>query len=175
MTLYKNLLFAVVGIALFSCQEKQADSPSENLISQAEISLDKWHQAAAHTDFDTYFDLMTDDAVFIGTEATENWQAEDFKTYSKPHFDKGKAWNFISIERNMYLNENKKLIWFDELLDTQMGICRGSGILQLQDTIWKVKHYVLSMTIPNDLTKDIVSHKEEWDSLYVQKIKQANP
>lgn len=174
MTHYKSFLFAGVATVLFSCQEKQADSPNENLISQAENSLDSWHQAAANADFDTYFGLMTNDAVFIGTEATENWQAEDFKAYSKPHFDKGKAWSFTSIERNMYLDENKKLIWFDELLDTQMGICRGSGILQLQGTVWKVKHYVLSMTIPNDLTKDIVSHKEEWDSLYIQKIKQVN-
>lgn len=174
MTLYRYFLLFVISLSLISCQEKPATS-DEELISQAETSLDNWHQAAANADFDAYFNLMTNDAIFIGTEATENWNVESFKAYSKPHFDKGKAWNFTSIERNTYLDHNKKLIWFDELLDTQMGICRGSGILQLQDTVWKVKHYVLSMTIPNDLTKDIVSHKEEWDSLYVQKLKQNIP
>ena len=35
--------------------------------------LDQWHIAAAQANFDKYFGLMTDDAVFIGTDATENW------------------------------------------------------------------------------------------------------
>ena len=38
--------------------------------------LDNWHLAAAHADFDAYFGLMTKDAVFIGTDAMENWQNE---------------------------------------------------------------------------------------------------
>jgi ketosteroid isomerase-like protein len=40
--------------------------------------LDSWHKAAADAKFDTYFNKMTEDAVFIGTDATENW--------NKPHF-----------------------------------------------------------------------------------------
>jgi ketosteroid isomerase-like protein len=33
--------------------------------------LDSWHKAAAEAKFDAYFDKMTEDAVFIGTDATE--------------------------------------------------------------------------------------------------------
>jgi ketosteroid isomerase-like protein len=40
--------------------------------------LDSWHKAA-EAKFDTYFDKMTEDAVFIGTDATENWGKPAFK------------------------------------------------------------------------------------------------
>jgi hypothetical protein len=32
-----------------------------------------------------------------------------------------------------------------------MKICRGSGVLVKIDGKWKIKHYVLSMTIPNKM------------------------
>ncbi len=31
-----------------------------------------------------------------------------------------------------------------------MKICRGSGVLVKEGKAWKIKHYVLSMTVPND-------------------------
>jgi len=132
--------------------------------------LDNWHKAAANADFDAYFDLMTEDAVFIGTDATENWQLEEFKAFSKPYFDKGKAWSFTTLERHIYLNKNKDLAWFDELLDTQMEICRGSGVMRLTDQGWQVQHYVLSITIPNPKVKNVVNIKKETDSLLKQKL-----
>ncbi|HIC32857.1 MAG TPA: hypothetical protein EYO76_13160, partial [Flavobacteriaceae bacterium] len=90
--------------------------------------------------------------------------------FSKPYFDKGKAWNFTALERNIYLNENKDLAWFDELLDTQMEICRGSGVIRLTKDGWKVQHYVLSITIPNPKVEKVVNIKKEIDSLLKQKL-----
>ena len=52
---------------------------------------------------------------------------KQFQTFAKPYFDKGKAWNFKAIERNIYFSEMEKIVWFDELLSTQMKICR-SGV-----------------------------------------------
>jgi hypothetical protein len=57
--------------------------------------------------------------------------------------------NFTVLERHIYFDQSKKIAWFDELLNTQMKICRGSGVLVKIDGKWKIKHYVLSMTIPN--------------------------
>jgi hypothetical protein len=71
----------------------------------------------------------------------------DFQEFAKPYFDKGKAWNFTVLERHIYFDQSKKTAWFDELLNTQMKICRGSGVLVKIDGKWKIKHYVLSMTI----------------------------
>ncbi|WP_414655574.1 nuclear transport factor 2 family protein [Flavobacterium sp.] len=123
---------------------------------QINRTLDAWHKAAAEGNFNNYFGMMTDDAIFIGTDPTENWNLKDFKAYAKPHFDKGKAWNFKAIERHIYFDNSGKLAWFDELLDTQMKICRGSGVLVKIGNEWKIKHYVLSMTIPNDNTNDVI-------------------
>ncbi|RIV73204.1 nuclear transport factor 2 family protein [Flagellimonas aequoris] len=125
--------------------------------------LDHWHLAAANADFDAYFGLMTKDAVFIGTDAMENWQNEAFKNFSKPYFDRGKAWSFTSVQRNVYMNEAKTFAWFDELLDTQMKICRGSGVLKKINGQWKIAHYVLSIAVPNENVDELVQIKEKKD------------
>ena len=52
-------------------------------------TLDAFHQAAADGDFDRYFALMTDEAVFLGTDASERWQGKEFRDFSRPHFDNG--------------------------------------------------------------------------------------
>ena len=131
--------------------------------------LEEWHTAAADADFDAYFDLMTEDAVFIGTDATENWQRDEFMKYAKPHFDKGKAWSFTAIERNIY--EAGKTYYFDELLDTQMGICRGSGVLKMEDGDWKIAHYVLSIAVPNENVPVLTGLKKQWDEKFIQQSK----
>ena len=133
--------------------------------------MDAWHQAAADADFEAYFSSMTDDGVFIGTDAMENWQNADFKEFSKPYFDKGKAWSFTALQRNIYLNEAKDMAWFDELLDTQMKLCRGSGVLKKIDGEWKIAHYVLSIAIPNENVDAVVSLKKEKDSVIAQQLK----
>lgn len=132
--------------------------------------IDQWHLAAAQADFEAYFSRMTSDAVFIGTDAAENWQLQSFQEFSKPYFDKGKAWNFTAVERHVYLDDSKRVAWFDELLNTWMGICRGSGVVKLEDGKWKIAHYVLSATIPNDDMQEVIRIKNAKDSLYLLKI-----
>lgn len=121
--------------------------------------LNNWHKAASAANFNDYFSALTDDSIFIGTDATENWNKTEFEAFAKPYFDKGKAWNFTPIERHIFFSEDNKTAWFDELLDTQMKICRGSGVLVRINNTWKIKHYVLSMTIPNDNTNEVVKIK----------------
>ena len=46
-----------------------------------------------------------------------------------------------------------------------MKICRGSGVLVDEGNgKWKIKHYVLSMTIPNDNTDEVVKIKSLIDN-----------
>jgi len=144
---------------------------TESIKNNINTALNLWHKAAAKANYNDYFNLMTSDAVFIGTDATENWQMEAFKTFSKPYFNKGKAWNFTAVDRNIYIYDNQKLAWFDELLDTQMKLCRGSGILKLEDNQWKVAHYVLSMVIPNENVGEVVKIKADFDSAYAKKLR----
>lgn len=146
----------------------QNNSAEEKAIS---IVVDSWHKAASEANFDSYFNLMTDNAIFIGTDATENWNKAEFEKYAKPHFDKGKAWNFTSLHRNIYFSADKKTAWFDELLDTHMKLCRGSGVLVKIKNKWKIAHYVLSISIPNELSKEVIKLKTNSDDLLIEKLK----
>ncbi len=164
----KTFLF-LFTILIISCSPQLNTVTSEK--QEITTVLDSWHKAAANAQFDTYFNLMTADGVFIGTDPTENWQNEAFKTFSKPYFDKGKAWNFTAIDRTMYVSKDQKTAWFDELLDTQMKICRGSGVLIKQNGKWKIAHYVLSIDVPNDNTDEVVKLKTSFDDALMKKLK----
>lgn len=185
MRLKLNKNIAVIAIVLlgFSCNKevntdgyKEESTQKTNKVSDEIIketvnaSIDLWHKAAAEANFEAYFNLMTPNAVFIGTDATENWQVNEFKAYAKPHFDKGKAWNFTPVERNVFVSEDKQTVWFDELLNTQMKICRGSGVLTKENNQWKIAHYVLSIAIPNPKVNAVVALKNESDSLLVKQL-----
>lgn len=133
--------------------------------------INEWHKAASEANYETYFGILAEDGVFIGTDASENWQNEDFRAFSKPYFDRGKAWSFKTIERNIYVDKSGNLAWFDELLDTRMEICRGSGVLSKENGKWRIKHYVLSITIPNEDVDRVSELKKEKDSLFIQNKK----
>ncbi|CDF77814.1 conserved hypothetical protein [Formosa agariphila KMM 3901] len=161
---FKQFVVAIIicfgSINNIQAQNKDAE---KNIIA----NLDAWHKAASEAQFNTYFNLMTSDAVFIGTDASENWRLEDFKAYSKPHFDAGKAWSFSALERHIYIG-NDSIAWFDELLNTQMGVCRGSGVMRFEDGTWKVAHYVLSATIPNEKMNAVVPLKALEDAKIIK-------
>ncbi|PKB17031.1 nuclear transport factor 2 family protein [Flavobacterium sp. 5] len=157
-------LVALILISFHPLQYKESDEKE-----QVNRTLDAWHKAAAEANFNNYFGMMTEDAIFIGTDPTENWNKKDFKAYAKPHFDKGKAWDFKAIERHVYFDNSGKLAWFDELLNTQMKICRGSGVLVKIGKEWKIKQYVLSMTIPNDNTNEVIKIIAPIEDVLLQK------
>jgi hypothetical protein len=144
-------------IVLVSCKPLQNALASDE--RQINSTLDAWHKAAAEAKLEAYFGFMTADAIFIGTDASENWNKTAFQVFAKPYFDKGKAWSFTAFERHIYFDTTGKTAWFDELLNTQMKICRGSGVLVKTGKQWKIKHYVLSMTIPNENTDEVVKIK----------------
>ena len=148
---------ATLGLIVFGCNSNVQNTADEQ--QRITAVLDSFHLAAAEADFDRYFGFLTQDAVFIGTDATERWDKKSFMDFSKPYFDRGRAWSFSASERPIEIDARGELAWFDELLDTQMKLCRGSGIMVKQNSGWKIRHYVLSMTIPNALTDTVVSMK----------------
>jgi hypothetical protein len=113
--------------------------------------LDDWHLAAAKADEDAYFRHLSEQSIFLGTDATERWNKEEFRKFAHPHFAKGKAWNFKATRRGISFSPDGKVAWFDEDLKTEnLGPCRGSGVLLLEGNTWKIAHYNLTATIPND-------------------------
>lgn len=126
--------------------------------------LDQWHLDAANCNHDAFIGAMTANGVYIGTDATEYWTTREFSAWSKPFFDRKHTWNFKPFNRNIYTNADSSLAWFDELLVTQMGVCRGSGVLVMVDGQWKIAQYVLSASIPNELMKSVTVMKSAVDS-----------
>ncbi len=161
-------LFLIFSNSLFSQKKGFYENVQKKNVSKV---LDDLNTFAAATDFKNYFDLFAEESTFIGTDADEVWNKKEFMAYSKPHFDKGKAWNFTSLKRNISFSSDGKYAWFDELLNTQMKLCRGSGVLEKIGNQWKLKQYVLSMTIPNDISNQVTEIKSPLEDAIIQKLK----
>lgn len=164
----KILLVFVLFFSLHSFSQKKEIELRQTINK----IVDNWHKAAAEANFDDYFNAMHEESIFIGTDATENWNKKAFIDFAKPYFNKGKAWNFTAIQRNIYFSKDKKIAWFDELLDTQMKICRGSGVLVREKGIWKIKHYVLSMTVPNENANEVIKIKASIEDAFMIQLKE---
>jgi len=147
--------FLLVKFSLYAQNDVSANAVDTLLANSVNEFVDEWHKQAANADI-AYFDKIADNGVYIGTDATENWKKDEFVTWSKQYFDRGKAWSFVATERNIYFSDDSRYVWFDELLDTQMGVCRASGVLKRKGNTWKIEHYHLSITIPNEKMKEVI-------------------
>ena len=170
----KNIAFTVITFllvfsnSLFSQKKGFYENVQKKNVSKV---LDDLNLYASTADFKNYFKLYAEESTFIGTDANEVWNKKEFMAYSKPHFDKGKAWNFTSLKRNITFSADGKYAWFDELLDTQMKLCRGSGVLEKIGTQWKIRQYVFSMTVPNDVSKEIIKIKTPIEDAVISDLK----
>lgn len=122
----------------------------------ANTFLDQWHDAAAKANTEAFFGAIAEDGIYIGTDANERWSKSEFFTFAKPYFDRGRAWDFKPRDRDIHKSSDGQLVWFSELLDTWMGVCRGSGVLQRTDSGWTIKQYHLSVTVPNEIINDFI-------------------
>ena len=125
-----------------------------------EAALDGFHLAASEADGAAYFGSMTADAVFLGTDATERWNLDQFRAYAGPYFDRGQGWTYQPLERHVSLSGN--VAWFDERLwNEKYGESRGTGVLVLEDGRWRVAQYNLTFPMPNDLAGEFTRRIRE--------------
>ena len=110
--------------------------------------LDAYHGAAAEGDWQSYFELMSDNGVFIGTDAAERWPKAVFREYAAGR----DGWVYRPVTRNINLTPDGMTAWFDEILDSaSYGTSRGTGVLILTSAGWKISQYHLTFPIPNEL------------------------
>jgi hypothetical protein len=138
-------------------------------LGEAEAVIDavlrNLHQAAADADGEAYFSLFTDDAVFLGTDATERWSVAEFRAFAEPYFSTGRGWTYVNRQRNITLSTDGTAAWFDEMLwNESYGTCRGTGVLVLSDGAWRIAQYNLTIPIPNHLAVEIAEKIKDYES-----------
>lgn len=167
-----SLRFFVMGVfalglsacapTLESVPPNHALSPQEQTRQELAIGkmLDDFHDAAAKADEARYFGHFAADAIFMGSDVTERWTKSEFQTWAKPFFSRGKAWTFHAVRRVIHVDGAGAIAWFDEDLTTDgLGPSRGSGVIVSDAGTWKIAHYNLALTIPNerlDAVKDVL-------------------
>lgn len=180
----RSILQALVVISmvslLFACKQNAetatAPLPTDIAEGKKQIAamLDSFNVAAADADYTRYFNFFTEDATFNGTDATENWNKKTYMAWAKPYFDKKTTWHFTAINRNIYFGKYADMAWFEELLNTQMKICRGSGLVVREGSQWKVQQYVLSTSIPNSKLDSVISLKAATEDSLIQTLSSGN-
>lgn len=150
-----KLLYSMLLVIVLLSFAKDRDT------SELDRFMTDWHQAASDANYDGYFGVMSDDFIFLGTAPGERWDKEAFAGFSKPYFDKGKAWNFTASNRQWNFSKNGKLAWFDEDLDTWMRGCRGSGILRKKEGEWEIVYYNLTVLIENEKIQEFIELRDK--------------
>ena len=129
----------------------------QGAVDEVSEVLDRFHEAAAKADAETYFSLLEDDAVYLGTDAGERWSVDDFRAFAQPWFDRGQGWTYVPTSRHVDVDEDRGTAWFDELLENESyGTTRGTGVLRKTRDGWRIVQYHLAIPIPNEIAKEVV-------------------
>ncbi|GAA5024354.1 hypothetical protein GCM10011506_07930 [Marivirga lumbricoides] len=131
-------------------------SKAQNETENVNNLLNAWHKAAATADEDFFFGTMAEDGIYLGTDKTEKWTRDEMREWAKEYFERESAWSFEATSRDVYFSADGKTAWFNEKLNTWMGICKGTGVLVKQKGKWKIALYDLSVTIDNDKIQEFV-------------------
>ena len=159
------VLLLLITMSAAACSSSQTSddttAPSRAMVDESDkvaALLDRFHDAASRADGDTYFGSLRGDGVFIGTDASERWTRDEFRTTFQPYFDDGTGWTYVPRDRVIRTSSDGSYAWFDELLDNEKyGVCRGVGLATREpDGTWYIRQYALSMAIPNDVALDVV-------------------
>ncbi len=147
----------LVGISVMAGEAEPAKQAVEAV-------LETLHKAASESNGELYFDLFSEDAIFMGTDATERWSTEEFRAFAEPYFSQGRGWTYKVTERHVYVSVDGATAWFDELLSNDnYGTCRGTGVLIRTGRGWRISQYNLTIPIPNDLVGEFTARIREFE------------
>ncbi len=154
----KLLYLTLILISFLSTAQ---ETKEEQTIS---LMLEEFHHAAAEANAQIYLNLLTEDAIFLGTDASERWTKKQFSAFVLPYFNQGKGWLYETKVRNVSLFESSSVAFFDEILENEnYGRCRGSGVLIKTSQGWKISQYSLSIMVPNEVAKKVVEQIKSYE------------
>ncbi len=147
----RNLLIFLACVSfIISCAPNNSNNSAELEIRNLNKFIDNWHHAATLADEEVFFGSLAKNAVYLGTDPDERWLKHEFMDWGMKYFERDTAWAFTPYNRFWEFSDDMNYAWFDELLKTHMGVCRGSGVLKRNKNGWKIKHYNLALTLPNE-------------------------
>ena len=139
----------------------QVAAQSAEDLTEVNNILDAYHVGAAEANWESYFQLMSDDSVFLGSDAGERWTKAEFQAYAS----RSNGWNYLPKIRNVNFTPDGGSAWFDEILQSaSYGTSRGTGILIKTEQGWKISQYALTFPIPNALARSITAEIKEYES-----------
>lgn len=141
--------------------------------------LESFHTSASNADLAKYFGCFDKAGRFLGTDATENWDAIEFYKFCKPHFAKGSGWTYVPVAGSRKVTHftsadgTPNFCTFDEILfNDSFGTCRGSGslIFNQSTSSWLVAAYHLSFPVPNDIAGEVTATLKAADPSLKSKL-----
>jgi len=154
-----------LAVLIFTASPAPADERSAEARA-VDAVLTAFHDAASRADGAAYFNLLSDDAIYLGTDAAERWTVEEFRAFAEPYFSKGRGWTYTATTRNIVVGPDGSTAWFDELLwNESYGTCRGTGVLLSTPDGWRIAQYHLTFPVPNELAKAVVAQIREHEAL----------
>lgn len=155
---------AILLLVLFAVSTT-ASGETDAIENAVDAVLTAFHEAASEADGSTYFGLLDDGAIYLGTDAGERWTVDEFRAFAEPYFSEGRGWTYTATSRNIIIGPDGATAWFDELLwNDSYGTCRGTGVLIKNTEGWRIVQYHLTFPVPNELAKEIVAQIKEHES-----------
>ena len=154
-------LAAFAGLALLAVVYVVINAPTDqDHRDRINAAIDAFHHAAETANIDAYFNLLSDDARFLGTDQSERWTKPEFRDYclERGAFSEAPAWVYHPADRALTLGPRHETAWFDEdLTHDRYGTLRGSGVLVREHGEWKIAQYNLTFLVPNDRAAAVVA------------------
>jgi len=146
---------------LGACQDKNPLNKYENKAVLIKF-IDTWHLNASEAKFDEYFNAISENGIYIGTDPQEYWTKQEYREWVSKTLKPNNGFHFEIIDRNIFFNDEEDIAWFNEKLKTDMGVCHATGIATNTRSGWKINYYQLSVTVPNDLLKPFLELKKSY-------------
>ncbi|MBK8168059.1 MAG: nuclear transport factor 2 family protein [bacterium] len=143
-------LLLLGGAALPLRAAAAEDAAPAALTARVNAFIDEWHADAAHAR-PAYFEKIAPDGIYIGTDRTERWTRDAFQAWAAPHFARESAWTLVPRARHVSATADGSVIWFDEQLDSGMGLLQATGVMRAAGDRLEIVHYQLSIAVPNEV------------------------
>ena len=143
-------LAMIAALLLLGGAAPAATPEDAALTARVNAFIDEWHADAAHAR-PAYFDKIAPDGIYIGTDRTERWTREAFRAWAARAFARPSAWTLTPRERHVSCSADGAIIWFDEQLDSGMGLLQASGVVRATGGRLEIVHYQLSIAVPNEV------------------------